>query len=101
LRQGTLKAKLAQGDPNAAGFGRANAALREFGRMEEQVEGVEDVLSAAREVDAALGVQATPHDLEMRFAVLEQAQTGTETFGAASELDDELAALKHRLRVKL
>jgi phage shock protein A len=101
FRQGTLKAKLSQGDENASGFGRANAALREFDRMEEQVDGIDDVLSAAREVDAALGVQSTPNDLELRFALLEQTQNAGESFGSASELDDELTALKHRLRVKL
>jgi phage shock protein A len=101
LRQGTLKAKLSQAEPSASGFGRANEALREFGRMEEQIDGVEDVLSAAREVDEALGTRATPPDLELRFAALEHAEKSSETFAAASELDDELAVLKHRLRVKL
>ncbi len=100
LRQGTLKAKFSQADPNASGFGRANAALREFGRMEEQVDGVEDVLNAAREVDAALGTNATPADLELRFAQLEQAQQGGETFASASDLEAELAVIKHRLRVQ-
>lgn len=101
LRQGTLKAKLSQADATASGFGRANAALREFDRMEEQIDGVDDVLSAAREVDAALAQDAPPHDLELRFEALERAQQGNESFGSASELDVELAELKHRLRVKL
>jgi phage shock protein A len=101
LRQATLKAKLSQGDPAASGFGRANAALSEFGRLEEEVAGVEDVLNAAREVDAVVGNQTKAHDLELRFAALEQTQTGAQSFGSASELDAELAELKHRLRVKL
>lgn len=101
LRQTTLKAKLSQGDTNASGFGRANAALREFGRMEEQIDGVDDVLSAAREVEATLAPQTTPAELELRFAALEQAQASGETFTSASELDEELQALKHKLRVKL
>jgi phage shock protein A len=101
LRQATLKAKVSEGDAAASGFGRANAALSEFGRMEDEVAAVEDALSAAHEVETVVGSQTAAHDLELRFAALEQTHAGGQSFGSASELDAELAELKHRLRVKL
>ena len=103
-RQGSLKLKLSQHNPSAAGFGAANAALDTFSDIADRLDGVEDVVAAQQEVDAMLHAKATSEaDLELRFRALEQASTnqaGNE-FAAASELDAELDALKQKLRVRI
>lgn len=103
-RQGTLRVKLSQHDPNASGFGAANAALETFSDIADRVEGVEDVVSAQQEVDAMFQSRTTSEaELELRFRALEQtaATDGTNQFAAASDLDAELDALKQKLRVRV
>jgi hypothetical protein len=72
--------------------------------MEDQIEGVEAAIAAEREVNAALAPPAGPtglgrDELEARFRALEaQASPGTSSGG--EDVDDELSALKTRVRVE-
>lgn len=103
-RQGSLRVKLSQHDPRAAGFGAANAALETFSDIADRLDGVEDVVAAQQEVDSMLHAKAESEaDLELRFRALEQASSGdgASEFSAASELDAELDALKQKLRVRV
>jgi phage shock protein A len=103
-RQGSLRVKLTQHNPNAAGFGAANAALETFSDIADRIDGVEDVVTAQQEVDAMLHAKAhSEADLELRFRALEQTASGegNNQFAAASELDAELDALKQKLRVRV
>jgi phage shock protein A len=78
----------ARGGPNA---------FENFRRMEEKIEGKEAETSAMAEVDEAIrGNRTSNEDLELKFRKLE----GEVGKGAApSDIDDELAALKKRIRV--
>lgn len=103
-RQGSLRVKLSQHNPNAAGFGAANAALDTFSDIADRLDGVDDVVTAQQEVDAMLHAKANAEaDLELRFRALEQTSSGDggTQFSAASELDAELDALKQKLRVRV
>lgn len=105
-RRGTLAAQAAQaraaGPAEGVGARVGGAAFAEFRRMEDQIEGVEAAFQAQREVDEALGGGRgpgglSPEEVEARFRALEQGQaTGSP---ARSEVEEELGALKRRVRV--
>lgn len=104
VRQGTLKVKLSQSQPGAAGFGAANAALDSFSDIADRIENVEDVVAAQQEVDSMFHARgASEAELELRFRALEEPRQGDpgEQFAAASDLDAELDALKQKLRVRV
>jgi phage shock protein A len=68
--------------------------------MEEKIEGREAETSAMAEVDEALrGGAAPPGDLEAKFRKLEGELGTLGKGGVPSDIDDELAALKKRIRV--
>ncbi len=98
LRKGTIAAHAAQaGGSEALGAKGRSSAFDEFRKMEEKVEGRAAEASAMAEVDEALRQGgASKEDLEARFRRLE-AEVGKG--GAPSDIDDELAALKRRIRV--
>jgi phage shock protein A len=74
-------------------------AFDNFRRMEEKIEGREAEGAAMAEVEDALGKGDKSEDLEAKFRDLErQVSTGAGT-GPTNEVDDELAALKKRIRV--
>lgn len=105
-RKGTLAAQAAQaravGTAEGGGARVGGAAFAEFRRMEDQIEGVEAAFQAQREVDEALGGGRGPgglsrEEVEARFRALEQGRA--EGSPARSEIEDELGALKRRVRV--
>jgi phage shock protein A len=77
-------------------------AFNEFRRMEAQIEGVDAALEAQREVDAALrGPGAlSEQDVEAKFRALEYGQGGASGGAKGSEVEDELQALKRKVRVE-
>jgi phage shock protein A len=106
-RKGTLVAKVEQaragGGVEALGAPPGGSAFAEFQRMEDQIEGVEAALSAQREVDAALRGEGpsgmTRDEVEARFAALEGRAAGSASAQHAEEVEQELSALKRRVRI--
>ncbi|AKT36862.1 PspA/IM30 family protein [Chondromyces crocatus] len=105
-RKGTLAAQLRQakagGGTESLGAKPGGGAFAEFRRMEDQIEGQVAQVAAAREVDDVLksgGLSSA--ELEARFAQLEGRGGASESEdkpgGAA--IDDELAALKKKIRI--
>ena len=79
-----------------------SSAFDNFRRMEEKIEGKEAEVKAMAEVDEALGHTAKNEDLEAKFRDLEKSvgSGGKEGGGGGgSDVEDELAALKKRIRV--
>jgi phage shock protein A len=101
MRKGAIatRAVQAQAGSTSEGLGArgGSSAFDEFRKMEEKIEGREAETSAMAEVDAAIrGGGPSKEDLEAKFRALE----GEVGKGAApSDIDDELAALKKRIRV--
>jgi phage shock protein A len=101
LRKGTLTARAAQARTGARaeqlGATGGSSAFDNFRRMEEKVEGREAAGSAMQEVEDALGTGPRADDLESKFRELErQAGQGSAEPGG---VEDELAALKKRIRI--
>ena len=68
--------------------------------MEEKIEGREAEGLAMAEVEEALGKGQKSEDLEAKFRDLERGSGGKgDESGKSSDIDDELAALKKRIRV--
>jgi phage shock protein A len=107
-RRGTLavKARQAKAGGGVESLGAPGAgvgAFDEFRRMEAEIEGVEAAIEVQREVDEALGPARGPSgmtrdEVEAKFRALEHG--GGETATRAEDVDDELAALKKRVRVE-
>lgn len=97
MKRGTLVARAAQARSGAGaenlGAKGGSSAFDNFRRMEEKIEGREAEGAAMAEVEEAIGKGPKKEDLEAKFRELEK---GT---GGPSEIDDELAALKKRIRV--
>jgi phage shock protein A len=101
LRKGTIVARAtgarSGGGAERLGAGSGSSAFDNFRRMEEKIEGREAEGAAMAEVDEALGKGPKADDLEARFRELERnAGKGGATGG---DIEDELAALKKRIRV--
>src|SRR4051812_44970408 len=104
-KKGTLAAQMkqARGGGGAEGLGAkaGGSAFAEFRRMEEQIEGQAAEVQAHREVEDALqsdGLSAS--ELESKFAQLEHGGKGGSLDKSKSpEIDDELAALKKKIRI--
>jgi phage shock protein A len=78
------------------------SAFDNFRRMEEKIEGREAEGLAMAEVEEALGKGPKADDLESKFRDLERQVGGGDKkgeTGGSSEIDDEIAALKKRIRV--
>lgn len=101
LRRGTLAARAEQakagGGTESLGA-RGGNAFEDFRRMESKIEGKEAENSAMSEVEAALGAGPSEADLEAKFRQLE-GQNGGGGKAAGPDVEDELAALKKRIRV--
>jgi phage shock protein A len=90
----------AGGGAEGLGAKSGSSAFNEFRRMEEKIEGRDAEHAAMAEVDEALGKGSSADALEAKFRELERSQGGAAGPGAASnEIDEELAALKKRIRV--
>lgn len=105
-RKSTIAVQLghARAGGGAEALGRKSSGVTPFDelrRFEGQIEGVEWALEAQREVDAELGRGAqelSETELEGKFLELER--RGTPPDGETAALDDELLALKRRVRVE-
>ncbi len=100
------RAKQAKAGGGTEGLGAKGekSAFEEFRRMEDQIEGVETTFQAQREVEEALGSGRGPggmtrDEVEGKFRALERGEKTGEAPGAKSEVDDELAALKKKIRI--
>ena len=103
LRKGTIAARAQQaraGSTGAEGLGARGGsnAFDNFRKMEEKIEGREQDGLAMAEVEDALGTGPAEKDLESKFRDLERGGSGGGT-KKDTEIDDELAALKKRIRV--
>ena len=100
LRKGTIVARAQQsragGGAEGLGAKGGSSAFENFRRMEEKIEDREAVGSAMAEVEEALGKGEKEQDLEAKFRDLERGTKGAEKAG---DVEDELAALKKRIRV--
>jgi len=98
LKRGTIVARAAAARSGAGaenlGAKGGSSAFDNFRRMEEKIEGREAEGAAMAEVEEAIGKGPKNEDLEAKFRELEKKGTG-----GPSDIDDELAALKKRIRV--
>jgi phage shock protein A len=102
LRKGAIIARAAQsrgaGSEQLGARGSSNA-FDNFRRMEEKIEGREAEGSAMAEVEEALGAGRNSDDLEAKFRKLEREGGGKGGDSTSSDVEDELAALKKRIRI--
>jgi phage shock protein A len=98
LKRGTIVARAAQarsgGGAENLGSRGGSSAFENFRRMEEKIEGREAEGAAMAEVEEAIGAGPKSEDLEAKFRELER-----KGGGSSSEIDDELNALKKRIRI--
>ena len=107
-RKGTIIARAQQakagGGTESLGAKGGTSAVAECRRMEDQIEGVEASITAQREVDEALGTGRGPggltrDEVEAQFRALEHGKPPEAGASGGSEVDDELAALKKKIRI--
>jgi phage shock protein A len=107
-RKGTLAAQIRQaragGGAEGLGGKAGGSAFADFRRMEEQIDGHTAAVAASREVEDALNSGGlSREELESKFAALEHG--GKDSKGSPldksgnPEIDDELAALKKKIRI--
>jgi phage shock protein A len=104
-RKGTLVAQAAQAKAGADGQKRVGgSAFAEFRRMEDQIEAVETTVQAQRELDGVLNGPGpggmTRDEVEAKFRALEAGVGPIAEKLKHSEVDDELAAIKKRVRIE-
>ncbi|HVK69056.1 MAG TPA: PspA/IM30 family protein [Polyangium sp.] len=105
-RKGTIATQLQQakaggGAEGLGARGSTGGAFAEFRRMEDKIEGKVAEVAAARELDDALrGGGLSDVELESKFAQLEGGGTISKDGKPSNpEIDDELAALKKKIRI--
>ena len=104
LRKGSIAARAQQaragGGTESLGARGGSSAFDNFRKMEEKIEGREQESLAMAEVEDAIGNGPEKKDLEDKFRDLERGLGGK---GGGTkkdaEIEDELAALKKRIRV--
>ena len=98
LRKGTIAARASQARAGSEELGAkgSSSAFDNFRKMEEKIEDREAQGAAMREVEDALGT-TEKRDLEDKFRDLEHGGGGASKKDEA--IEDELAALKKRIRV--
>jgi phage shock protein A len=108
-KKGSLVAQAAQakaaGSADGLGAPRVGGeAFAEFRRMEDQIEAVETTVQAQRELDTVLNESGpggmTRAEVEAKFRALEAGVGPTAEKLRHSEVDEELAAIKKRVRVE-
>jgi phage shock protein A len=103
MRKGSIvaRAQQARGGSGAEQLGTkgGTSAFDNFRRMEEKIEGREAEGAAMAEVEDALGKGEKVEDLEAKFRDLERRTGGKGAPDGGSDVDEELAALKKRIRV--
>jgi phage shock protein A len=106
-KKGTLVAKIGQaragGGPEALGA-KGPSAFEEFRRMEDQIEAVETSLQAQRELEDVVGGRGpggmTREEVEAKFRALETGQAPAPGAPARPDVEEELKAIKKRVRVE-
>jgi len=107
-RKGTLIARAEQakagGGVESLGAKAGGSAFSEFRRMEDQIEGVETAIVAEREINEVLNTSGSPsgmtrEEVEARFRALEYGEKGTTSNAPKSAVEDELSALKKKIRI--
>ena len=108
LRKGTIatraqQAKAGGGAESLGKVGVGAGAFDEFRRMEDKIETAENTVLAQSEVDAALAGPSptgmSPAEVEAKFRALESGASSGPGTPAKSEVDDELSALKKKIRI--
>lgn len=108
LRKGTIatrvqQAKAGGGVEGLGHTGGGPSAFDEFRRMEDRVESTEHLVTAQGEVDALFNPAGpsglSPAEVEAKFRALESGAADSPTSPAKSAVDDELQALKKRIRI--
>lgn len=106
LRKGTIAARAQQarggGGAESLGARGGSSAFDNFRKMEEKIEGREQEGLAMAEIEDALGKGPSERDLESKFRDLERGLSGSGTGEGTkreADVEDELAALKKRIRV--
>ncbi len=108
-RKSTIAAQIQQGraggGPEALGARAPGGAFDEFRRMEDQIEAVETTVQAQRELDDVLNPRGptgmSRGEIEAKFRELESGSAPAPAEGQPqSEVDQELAQLKKRVRVQ-
>jgi phage shock protein A len=106
MRKGSIIARAEQArrgstsSENLGTKGGGSSAFSNFREMEEKIEGREQEGLAMAEVEEAIGKGRSNEDLEAKFRDLERSVGGKGgKDGEKSDIDDELAALKKRIRV--
>lgn len=104
-KKSTMVSKLEQAKSETdsfSGAGVTGGAFAEFRRMEEKIDGHAAEADAHREIEDALqDGNMSDAELESRFARLERGETDEKGTGrrGGKEIDDELAALKKKIRI--
>jgi phage shock protein A len=102
MRKNTIaaRAQQAKGGGGAEGLGAkgGSSAFDNFRKLEEKIEGREAENAAMSEVEDALGTKEK-QDLESKFRDLERGMGGKPGASGESAIDEDLAALKKRIRV--
>jgi len=108
LRKGTIAVRAQQvkaggGVESLGKVGSGTGAFDEFRRMEDKIETAEHTIVAQSEVDAALAPPGptgmSPAEVEAKFRALESGAGSDPATPAKSEVDDELSALKKKIRI--
>ena len=102
MRKSTLAARAQQakagGGAEGLGAKSGSSAFNNFRALEEKIEGKEAETAAMSEVEDAIGTTER-QDLEAKFRDLERGLGGKPGKSGDSEVDEDLAALKKRIRV--
>jgi phage shock protein A len=104
MRKTTILARSAQsrggaGTEQLGSKKPGSSAFDNFRRMEERIEGREAEGAAMAEVEDALGKGRRADDVEAKFRELEARTSGGTGAAGSSDVDEELAALKKRIRI--
>jgi phage shock protein A len=103
VRKGAILARATQArsGPGSEKLGArgGTSPFDNFRRMEEKIEGREAEGAAMAEVEEALNAGRTTEDLEAKFRKLER-ESSKGGAGPSGDVEDELAALKKRIRVE-
>lgn len=101
MRKGTIaaRAQQARGATDELGARGGSSAFDNFRKMEEKIEGREQEGLAMREVEEALGNGPERRSLEDKFRDLERGGSGGTPTKKDAAIEDELAALKKRIRI--
>jgi phage shock protein A len=98
------KARAGGGAEALGARGASGGAFAEFRRMEDQIEAVETTVQAQRELDEVLSGRGpggmTRDEVEAKFRALESGAAAPDASAGRPEIDDELDALKKRIRIK-